>query len=205
MKPMGLQMIMTREIVVSFLIALILIGTLNAILSAKESELSEVHIAPNAIAVPVGRILLIRKEADYCIVRFTKNWGKTGYDQRVEYESYYLGRKSVNTSGKDVQYRKEEVYYKKPLFSIFGHGVTKGAKVNVRCGPIELWWSAGPQRTWLYFNRSDQDQRDYGIELAPTPWETAEEVNLKDPRIKWYRYDEKRTIVIVPLEKLWGK
>jgi hypothetical protein len=47
--------------------------------------------------------------------------------------------------------------------------------------------------------------RDYGIELAPTPWTDIKELNIKDPRIKWYKYDEKRERVFIPIDKLWEK
>ena len=169
------------------------------------SNQGDVQLAPNAIGMPVGRILLIRKDNNYCAVKFTQNWtGKTDYDQHAEYESYYQGDKTGNLISKNVKYRKEEVYYTKPSFSIFGHPVRIGAKRDIRCGPVELWWSAGHHLTFVYYNRHDQNQRDYGIELAPTPWTTISEVNVFDPRIKWYRYDEKRKDLTIPIDKLWG-
>jgi len=47
--------------------------------------------------------------------------------------------------------------------------------------------------------------RDYGFELAPTPWTDIKDVNIKDPRIKWYKYDEKRERFFIPIDKLWEK
>ena len=43
---------------------------------------------------------------------------------------------------------------------------------------------------------------DYGIELSPTKWEGIQEVNVHDPRLKWYRYDENRESVDIPLDNL---
>lgn len=197
-------MMMEKKLILPFLIVVAIFG-IGTMVDANASELpnaNDVYITPNSIGMPLNRILLVRKDDDYCIVRFTRNWGKTDYDQHVEYESYYQGDKSGNFSNKNVQYRKEEVYYKRPIFFIFGHGVAIGAKLNIHCGQIELWWSAGPFLAFVYFNRADQDQKDYGIELAPTPWTDIKEVDLKDPRVKWYRYDEIRERVFVPIDKL---
>lgn len=179
-----------------------------AMASANESQLpkaNDVHIGPNGIGMPLGRILLIRKGENYCAVRFTRNWtGKTDYEQHAEYESYYQGDKTGNFRSANVEYRKEEVYYTKPSFSIFGHPIRIGAKRDIRCGPIELWWSAGPELTFVYFNRHDQEQGDYyDIELAPTKWSDIAEVNVFDPRLTWYRYDDNRQRVNIPIGRLW--
>jgi hypothetical protein len=192
------------------LINLLLIVALsegNVMANADKPQLpkaNEVQLAPNAVGMPVGRVLLIRKDSDYCAVRFTHNWtGKTEYDQHAEYESYYQGDKTGEFGKSNVKHRKEEIYYTKPSFSIFGHPVRIGAKLNIRCGPIELWWSAGPLLTFVAFNRSDQKQGDYGIELAPTKWSDISEVNVFDSRLKWYRYDENRKRVNIPIDRLW--
>ena len=168
------------------------------------SEANDVQIAPNAIGIPLNRILLIRSGNDYGAVKFTQCWtGKTDYDQHAEYESYYQGDKTGNFGTKNVTYRKEEVYYTKPSFSIFGHPVRIGAKKDIRCGPIELWWSGMRCRTFVYYWRHDQREGDYGIELAPTKWTDISQVNVFDPRLKWYRYDKNRQDIIIPVDELW--
>ncbi|MDO8723840.1 MAG: hypothetical protein Q7J31_16665 [Syntrophales bacterium] len=194
------------KLIILLLIIVLLEGIVMA--NADESQLpkaNDVHLGPNAIGMPVGRLLLIRKGDDYCAVRFTHNWtGETDYDQHAEYESYYQGDKTGNFRSANVKYRKEEVYYTKPSFSIFGHPVRIGAKRDIHCGPIELWWSAGPFLTFVSFNRHDQKQGDYyGIELAPTKWSNISEVNVFDPRLKWYRYDERRQRANIPIDRLW--
>ncbi|NJD69713.1 MAG: hypothetical protein C3F12_11105 [Candidatus Methylomirabilota bacterium] len=177
-------------------------------ISADEPSLSkadEVLIAPNSIGMPLGTILLIRESGNYGAVKFTKCWtGKTDYDQHAEYESYYQGDKTGDFGKSNVKHRKEEVYYKKPSFSIFGHPISIGDKRDIRCGPIELWWSGLKCVTTVYFNRHDQKQGDYyGIELAPTPWTDISQVNVFDPRIRWYKYDENRKDVSILVDRLW--
>jgi hypothetical protein len=39
--------------------------------------------------------------------------------------------------------------------------------------------------------------------MAPTPWKEIEEVNLYDPRVRWFTYDEKRERKIIPIERIW--
>jgi hypothetical protein len=42
----------------------------------------------------------------------------------------------------------------------------------------------------------------YGNELAPTRWTDIREVNVFDPRVKWYKYDSLRKRVDIPIDKL---
>jgi hypothetical protein len=175
------------KMTVPLLIAVFLLGR-AVMVSANEPKLpkaNDVQIAPNAIGMPVRRILLIRNNNDYCAVKFTHNrTGKTDYDQHAEYESYYQGDKTGNLHNKNVKYRKEEVYYTKPSLSIFGHPIRIAAKRDIRCGPIKLWWSAGPYLTFVYYNGHDQNQREHGVGLAPTKWTDISQANVFDSRLK---------------------
>ncbi len=159
-------------------------------------------IAPNAVIMPLERIVLVRKESDYCAIKFTRLWtGKTADDRYAEYESYYQDDKSGNFSKKNVQFRKDELDRPKPIWSIFGHPIFTGNR-NIRCGPIRLWWAGIGS---VYFYSLGQEEGDYGIELAPTPWTSISEVNVFDSRVKWYRFDEKRKDIIIPIDQLWEK
>jgi hypothetical protein len=55
----------------------------------------------------------------------------------------------------------------------------------------------------IYFFSLSQKDGDYGIELAPTKWTDISQVNVFDPRLKWYRYDEKRKDTFIPIDQLW--
>jgi hypothetical protein len=46
------------------------------------------------------------------------------------------------------------------------------------------------------------ERRDYGIELAPTNWRDITEIDMAHPRLRWYRYDEKRKPILIPSEAL---
>jgi hypothetical protein len=195
------QLIIPLSIAVFLLMHIVIV---NADESSQPMD-KKVSIAPNAIGVPLGNILLMRKNNVYGAVRFTQCWtGKTEFEQHAEYESFYQGDKSGDFSKSNVKYRKEEVFYKKPSFSIFGHPISIGDKKDIRFGPVELWWSALNCVAFVYFNRHDKKQGDYyDIELAPTKWSKISEVNVFDRRLTWYRFDESRKRIAIPLDQLW--
>src|SRR3972149_7669705 len=157
-----------------------------------------VIIAPNAIIMPLGKILLIRKDSDYGTIKFIKMWtGKTKDDRYATYEAYYQDDKTGDFTNKNVKFSKDELHSPKPSFSLFGHPFAFGTKEEIKCGTIRLWWSG---RGTVYFFKRDQREGDYGIELAPTPWTDISQVNGFYPRLKWYRYDEQRKRVNIPVD-----
>jgi hypothetical protein len=160
---------------------------------------NDVHIGPNVIAIPLGKILLVRKDGDYCAVKFTEFWtGKTKEDVYARYESYYQDDKTGDFSNKNAQFKKDRLSFPKPRG--IGRLAFSFGKKNIRCGPIKLFWSG---KGTVYFHSDGQAQSDYGIELSPTIWSDISEVNIFDPRIKWYKYDEERQRVNIPIEHLW--
>ncbi len=162
---------------------------------------NEVHIDANGVMMPLGRILLVRKDSDYCAIKFIKFWtGKTEDDRYATYEAYYQGDKTADFNNKNVTFKREELYAPKPSFSFFGHPFAFGAKKEVRCGPIKLWWTGFGS---VYFFKRYQREGEYGIEFAPTKWTDISQVNVFDHRLKWYRYDENRKRVNIPVDQLW--
>jgi hypothetical protein len=162
---------------------------------------NEVHIGNTAIVMPLGKILLVRRDSEYCAIKFTKFWtGKTEDDLFAKYESYYQGDKTGNFTNKNVKLKKEELSFPKPRG--IGRLAFSFGNMNIECGTVKLLWTG---QGAVHFYREGQHQGDYGIELAPTPWTDISQVNVRDPRIKWYRYDEKRKRVNIPLEHLWDK
>jgi len=160
---------------------------------------NDIVIGSNAVRIPLGRILLVRKNSTYGAVKLIRLWtGKTEKDRYAEYESYYQGDKTGDFSNKNVQFKKGKLSFPKP------HGIGRLAfsfgNRDIQCGLIKLAWY-GEQ--WVYFFSTNQNQGDYGIELAPTIWENISQVNVFDTRIKWYRYDSKREDIIIPIDKLW--
>jgi len=160
---------------------------------------NDVHIGPNGVVVPLERILLVRRESEFCAVKFTKFWtGKTEGDKYATYESYYQADKTGNFLNKNVKFKKSKLSFPKPR-GIGRLAFSFGDK-DIQCGPIKLWWGGGGS---VHFFSTSQAQGDYGIELAPTKWTDISQVNVFDQRLKWYKYDENRKRVNIPVDQLW--
>lgn len=161
----------------------------------------DVGIAPNAIRVPIGAILLVRKNTEYCAIKFIEFWtGETQDDEYAIYESYYQGDRSGDFTKKNVKFKAGKL--SRPRLRGIGRLSFSFGHIDIQCGPIKLFWSG---KGWVYFFNSSQKQGDYGIELAPTKWKHISQVNVFDPRIRWYRYDESRKDVIFPIDRLWDE
>jgi len=169
---------------------------------------NEVHIAEAGIVMPLEKILLVRRDSDYCVIKFTKFWSENtsevgsifvAYrsDEYAMYELYYQGDKTGDFTKKNVQFKKEKLSFPKPRG--IGRLAFSFGNKDIQCGSINLFWAGGGS---VYFYSSSQKQGDYGIELAPTKWTDISQVNVFDSRIKWYRYDENRPRINIPLDKL---
>lgn len=169
----------------------------------------EVHIAEIGIIMPLEKILLVRKGLEYGAIKFTKVWSENtsevgsifvarGSDEYAIYESYYQGDSSGDFSKSNVQFKSDKLSFPKPRG--IGRLAFSFGNKEIKCGPIKLeWFGKGS----VYFFREGQKEGDYGIELAPTKWTDITQVNVFDPRLKWYRYDDKRKRVNIPVDKLW--
>jgi len=172
---------------------------------------NEVYIGETALVMPLGRIMLVRKNQDYCAIKFTKWWSKnpsskpsmfvaTGTDEYAMYESYYRSEKSSDSSDKSWQINTAKLSLPK-LRGIGRFAFSFGNK-DIKCGNMSVSW--GGQGA-LCFNKACQNYGDDGNEFAPTPWTDIKDVNVFDPRIKWFRFDDSRKRVNIPIDTLWEK
>jgi hypothetical protein len=170
------------------------------------------HIGPSAISMPLGRIILIRHGSDCCALQFTDAF-TFGYglykgeplDAYAHYVAYYQGDGTGDFSKQNVKYLDVE------LLEPTDHGFWAslfGPKKNniIVCGHSGLAWGLTSVHFFTYpeelFN--PQSIIKYGVELAPTPWTRIQDVNIQDPRIKWYKYDEGRPEIKVQIDKIWS-
>jgi hypothetical protein len=159
----------------------------------------DIVIAANAVRVPAGSILLIRKNDEYCALKFCKFWtGETQEDEYATYEIHYQCDKTGNFTGQNAKFKKGEL--SRPRLRGIGRLSFSIGNTDIQCGSLKLFWSG---KGWVYFFNSNQKQGEYGIELAPTKWSDISEVNVLDPRLRWYRYDESRKDVTIPIDRLW--
>ena len=190
---------------ISFVVTVTLIGGAMAASNTEEDIgdilSNQVDIGPNGISMPLKKILLVRKGKNYCAVKFTEfSTGENKEDRYASYESYCCDDKTGAFALGNVKTRKEELYFPKARWSIFGHPIAFGTKDEIHCGFVKLWWSG---KGSVYFFEKNQPQGDYGIELAPTKWTDISQVNVFDQRLKWYKYDEGRKRENIPVNYLW--
>ena len=160
------------------------------------------------VGAPLGRFLLIRKEKDICAVRFTE--AHRGHDEKpqtilssgeeslyAKYDWYYQGDGSGNFTSTNVKSGHDDLV-RRPLIGI-GRLAFQTGDIYVKCGTFKLRWMF-PDRVAFY--STGVIPADYGIELAPSKWTDINEVRVQDSRLKWYRYDETRKIIFIPVDEL---
>lgn len=181
----------------------LVVNQYNPFLSA---GINDIIVGGNTISVPLGKLVLIRKMNKYGAVKFTKHWttknvfSKNWQNVHATYESYYQGDSTGNFSKKNVKIKEGKLAYL-PFPGFPPHPLILG-NPYVHCGTFKLMWDGTDTIDLLYFCES-YEKIDYNLELAPTKWTQINEVNVFDPRLKWYKYDDYRKDIIIPIDKLW--
>jgi hypothetical protein len=164
--------------------------------------------------VPVGRILLIRDEKGLCAVRFTSS--------RKEDE---LSEPSIFSTGGETYYAEYDWYSAAEGHADFqsagmtqGHDKLSGGpgivipflphsfgfyKSHVRCGPFKLAWYSPTLVSFSKAYATGQMFRD-DVAIGLTAWQNIQDVDLGDPKLKWYRLEGDRKNLYIPLEDLPG-
>lgn len=168
------------------------------------------QVSWDGVAAPVGRLLLIRQEGrDVCAIRFLRvqrgddkqpqTFFSSG-DENVsaEYEWWLLRPSEADGNVRGAQNGKG-VVSKGPLVGL-GRLAFRTGQSFIQCGAFSLWWDY-PARVRFH---GAVRQGDYGVEIAPTGWKSVSEINLMEPSLKWYRYEEMRGFMGIPLESLPG-
>ena len=154
----------------------------------------DVSVGIDGISMPLGRMLLARKGSEYCVVKFTNTWlGETEQDHYSSYEFFYQGDGSGDFTRSNVLSGAAELYFPRvrPILYIMG-GYQKGRNSTFKCGSIEIDWLF---IAYVRFPRK--------CELAPTSWTSIKEVNVNDPRVRWYKKNDVRKIITLPIDQLW--
>jgi hypothetical protein len=168
-------------------------------------------IGGSRIALPLNRFIIIRRDKDLCALKFTDafTFGYGYYkDKPVEaYASYEIYSQRNGAGDFQTSDSSQEVELVLPESRGFWSSLfAPREKTHIECGSTNLSWAVG---TGVHFFSHPDDQdypekvKKYGVELAPTPWTKIQEVNLKDQRLKWYRYDPQRAEEKILVEKLW--
>jgi hypothetical protein len=159
------------------------------------------------VSAPIGHLLLIRQGADTCVVRFTTfhrghdskpstpfNSGEESFS--AEYDWFYPKKSAAGSHQRTYDTGHRQL--SRGSSSGIGRLAFQRGDQEVQCGNFRLAWYY-PAR--VGFNSSDS-AKDIGVELAPTRWNTIEQVDFDDPALRWYRQDESRKPTLIPMDQL---
>lgn len=168
-------------------------------------------VDPVAVGAPIGHFLLVRKEEAVCAIRFTEyrrggdakppTWYRTGDETSYgKYDWYYRADNTGGFTESNVQSGHDEASYGEWV----GLGMLRWntGRPVVKCGPLRLDWAF---MRAIQLRKRDWERvvPDYTLEAAPTKWKDIAEVNPQDPKLIWYRYDEKRSeTFFIPIDEL---
>ncbi len=172
--------------------------------SSKIEPASDVFISQDGIAVPLERILLVKADTCYCAVKFTNAYaeevqGKYSGEFFASYESWYQGDGTGGLSKLNVKFTKGDLSWKLPI-GIGRLWLITRRREDIQCGSIILRWLA---QTAVSLTPKKVDEKVENIYFAPTPWTSIQEVNVRDPRIVWYRQEPDRAQIRISIDHLW--
>jgi hypothetical protein len=170
-----------------------------------------VLLTPFSVSLPTGYWLLARKGNTACAIRFTdfKAVRSAGYASFSEPTS----NSENNIHGDGRIYAEYDFFsqtdgsgdFKKNNASL-GHNKVTRADGNgessgdlTGCGSLIL--QIGSFGIGVAFNLFEP--LGESVELAPTKWRDVSEINISDPKIKWYHYDKARHDIKISIEDLW--
>jgi hypothetical protein len=163
-----------------------------------------VGISASCVVMPVGWVLLVERDPFLGAVKFFHNEERTD-GIHSKYECFELSKKK----GGAKKIGEGEVVFKqtsnkgsiKDLF--FHEGMSSIFGPPLEIGKFSLCsYAVGSSHAAVYF-WSKPHKADQKVRMAPTPWKEIVEVNLSDPRIRWFAYDEERERRIIPIDKIW--
>ncbi len=182
----------------TLIILILLLGVAVPVIAQQKMFRDGVGISSFCIVMPVGRVLLIGRDNFLGAVKFLHN------EERVDgifskYEIYEYEGGFKKQGGGEVVLKKSSSGK-----GIFFHGSPyKLAGPPLKIGNFSLFADAGGMDHSTVYFWSKPNKVDHKVRMAPTPWKDIGEVNLSDPRIKWFSYTEKESWKVIPIDKIW--
>lgn len=101
---------------------------------------NEVFIVHSCIEIPLGNMLLIRKDSHFCALKFTRVWTEQeGKEKYATYEVYHQGDGSGDFSKNNVT-KSEGKASALPLRGPFRPFIYQPGDSFIKCGPFKLVW-----------------------------------------------------------------
>jgi hypothetical protein len=152
----------------------------------------------NSVSIPVGKILLIRKESTLLALKLIHvSPCNSKADEHAQYECYSLVERKAGFNNSNVKMRNGEVSSK---MRGFGRLAFQFGNPEIQCGPLRLYWS-GENKIVIW--KESLDPTGYNIEFSPTNWDDISEIDMLDPRIRWVGYDPNRDMKPYFIDQYW--
>lgn len=171
-------------------------------------NLTQIHILPHGIGVPIGKILLVKSDSEICAIRFTST--DRGHDKRepsiwtsgeeseyAEYDWYCLEGEALNFSEGTTKKGHKQLSFKAPKG--IGRLAFQTGNPYLKFGAFKLFWS---YPTYVYFPEYGGKQKEgTKVLFAPTAYQKIETIDLNQNHT-WYGYEETRGRYFINLESL---
>jgi len=166
----------------------------------------DISVDGTAVVMPVGRVLLIKKNEYLAAIKFVRNEiREDGVSSKYEYYEYEKGaflRKKDDLILRKVP--KKTFWYN--LTSFFFHGVAVGPSRLKLSSFILCIDAADESHSTVYFWGGDcyrEAKPDQKVQLAPTPLMNISQVDVNNEKIRWFGYKEQNERIIIPIDKIW--
>jgi len=165
------------------------------------------RVSPLSVAAPLGRLVLVRADHSLCAVRFLEF--HRGHDAKPA-TAFNSGNESLWATAEEVQIEgshktvgKPEVISleRGPVVGLGRLGFAKG-NIAIRCGGASLEWTYPNNISLGSYTQSPNYRK--AVEIAPSAWTEVSQMDLKDPMLQWYRYDETRHDIVLNMDNLAG-
>jgi hypothetical protein len=176
--------------------------------NVERDAFSHAEIDPTLVASPLNRFLLVRKGNNACAVRFTKFWRDNDEKKSTvfssgqenvyaEYESYHQGDGSFDFAKNNVKHTYGKLH-DGPSYGIGRLAFKLGLSYRIQCGSFSLFWMYPARLEFIGYD----GLWDKEVELAPTKWQSIQEVNFNYSKLLWSRYSDDREKRYIPLDEI---
>ena len=131
---------------------------------------------------PLKKIVLIKTKQDLCAIRYL-SFSKTPDQRQPRYEDFYGEAELYSQSKRTVR----RLHLTEFPFRGFHPVVFGGGRPYFQCGRERIMWGY-PTATYL--------RRGSDASLASTQSEDFSKIDLLDPNLQWFKYEEGRKMVI---------
>jgi hypothetical protein len=167
------------------------------------------YVTALSVSAPLGRLLLTRNNGSLCVIRFTEF--HRDHDEKPA-TLLSSGEETLHATAEQVQIDSGHVIApsrevktvslrRGPVVGLGRLGFEKGS-IGLGCVHASLEWTYPTNVSLGSYTQLPAKRKT--VEIAPSAWSEISQIDLNDPRLHWYSYDETRHDLIVRIDELPG-